>query len=153
MLPMPCGRPRMPSGVVGSVSHKGPLAAALVAAGRDGIGVDVEHVDELDATLERKVLTPGERARLADTNRHLQLHAIVAHFSVKEAIYKSLATERQRGLEFDDIDVNLASLREGEWIVSEARVKTVTRPFRTAVLIDGQWILAAARASCETLLP
>ena len=111
--------------------------------------MDVEHADELDAALENKVLTPDERARLAHTNRHMRLHAVVAHFSIKEAVYKALATERQQGLEFDDIEVDLASLREGEWVMSEARVAAVTAPCQIAVRVDDRWIFAAARAGSE----
>jgi 4'-phosphopantetheinyl transferase EntD len=65
----------MPVGVIGSVSHKGPLALALAArvGGDCGIGVDLEYLGASDAALEAKVLTPSERARLAALRRRPQI--------------------------------------------------------------------------------
>jgi len=63
------GRPSLPPGYLGSISHKRRLAVALVRAadadGAVGIGVDVEGTrSATGAALGRRVLTPAEREGL-----------------------------------------------------------------------------------------
>jgi len=144
MLPTPSGAPTMPSGLVGSISHKGPLAAALVTSGKAGIGVDVEQVEEIDATLAKKVLTPREYSSIAALDDRLKLQRIVSYFSIKEAVYKSLDPARQSDIEFDDIEVDVTAIVRTEWFAAEATVRGYAVPFSAGVLIDGQWVLAVA---------
>jgi 4'-phosphopantetheinyl transferase EntD len=72
------GRPQVPPGFLGSISHKGTTGVALVAASvpsiatananlvpRSGVGVDLEYAIDADRrNIARKVLTPNEQANL-----------------------------------------------------------------------------------------
>jgi 4'-phosphopantetheinyl transferase N-terminal domain len=69
------GRPQVPRGFLGSISHKGTTGVALVAANvpsgaqslvpRSGVGVDLEYAIHADRrNIARKVLTLNEQANL-----------------------------------------------------------------------------------------
>lgn len=100
LLPDDRGAPRMPPGVLGSVSHKGSLAVALVAPdepnGDRGLGVDLEEDRPLRIDIAPRVLTPDERAALdglATAERHRRT---LIRFSAKEALYKAVSRWRPR---------------------------------------------------------
>jgi hypothetical protein len=65
-----CGRPVVPSGFLGSISHKGRIGVALLAAsgGDDddttSVGVDIEESETRRRSVASKVLTPRERESL-----------------------------------------------------------------------------------------
>jgi 4'-phosphopantetheinyl transferase N-terminal domain len=62
------GRPKIPIGFVGSISHKGNVGVALVAnvendmdvAARMGVGIDIENRFPTRRNIARKILTPHE---------------------------------------------------------------------------------------------
>jgi 4'-phosphopantetheinyl transferase N-terminal domain len=68
------GRPTLPLGYVGSISHKNRTAVALVARDKDqgeaatvptyGIGIDIETIDPRRSRIATKVLTPSEIKQL-----------------------------------------------------------------------------------------
>jgi len=70
---------------------------------------------------------------------------VVAHFALKESIYKALTPADQAELEFDDIELTLPALMERTWLEVAARL--VRRPstiVRAALLVDDEWMIAAA---------
>jgi enterobactin synthetase component D len=98
------GAPRLLPGWVGSVSHKGGLAAALVAPAGDGwVGVDVELAAPPRADIARRILTPREQARVPDRGR-----AVTLRFSIKEAIYKAIDPHLRRYVGFTEVELELA---------------------------------------------
>lgn len=103
------GAPILPSGVVGSVSHKEHVAVALVARAEPGstarIGVDVELDVSLRIDIARKVLTDDERAELATLSDPERLAEVRLRFSAKEAIYKALDPFVRRYVGFHEVSV------------------------------------------------
>jgi len=97
------GAPMLPPGWVGSVSHKGPAAAALVApAGAGWIGVDLELAAPPRLDIARRILTPRELAVLPDRGR-----AVTLRFSLKEAIYKAVDRHLRRYVGFSEVELEL----------------------------------------------
>ncbi|GHB07809.1 4'-phosphopantetheinyl transferase family protein [Modicisalibacter luteus] len=86
--------PLWPSGTVGSITHSGDLAAAMVAPTEcyQGVGLDAERQLEL-ARAERlapQILTPAERDLMAALPVEQQAHFVTAVFSLKESLFKAL---------------------------------------------------------------
>ena len=125
------------------MSHKGPLVVALAAS--RAVGVDLERIDVVDDRLQDRVLTDAERARLP-SGGSARTRAIVAHFSIKEAVYKSLTELDQDGLEFDAIDTALGPARpDGEWSAVDVHFSTRACAVQAAIMFDGRWLVSAAR--------
>jgi enterobactin synthetase component D len=96
------GAPILPSGWVGSVSHKGAVAAALVApAGAGHIGVDLERAQPSRQDIARRILTPREQAALPDRDL-----AVTLRFAIKEAIYKALDPYVRRYVGFTEVELD-----------------------------------------------
>lgn len=94
------GRPQIPPSFVGSVSHKGDVAVALVAPTTTStmisserrnwaIGVDLELRQKGHKRIARRILTPDERANLGLLNNVDADEEVLLRFSVKEALYKA----------------------------------------------------------------
>lgn len=97
------GAPILPPGWVGSISHKGALAAALVApAGQGHLGVDLERAAPPRTDIARRILTPREQAALPDRGR-----AVTLRFSIKEAIYKAVDPYVRRYVGFTEVELDL----------------------------------------------
>jgi 4'-phosphopantetheinyl transferase EntD len=102
------GGPRLPAGVVGSVSHKRTLAVALCATAAAGeqLGVDVELHDRLPrADIARYVLDEADAAALAALEGAERARAVLLRFSIKEAIYKALDPFVRRYVAFREVAV------------------------------------------------
>ena len=94
------GAPVMPSGWVGSISHKGPHAAAIAApAGQGFIGVDIEVAAPARMPIERRILTPREQGV---TGKQVTLH-----FAIKEAIYKAVDPFVRRYVAFTEVELQV----------------------------------------------
>ena len=95
------GRPTLPPTFLGSISHKGDVAVALVAmtTTTDGephhdwaIGVDLEVRQKGHSRIAQRVLTQHERNSLGllnDENVNAD-QEVLLRFSVKEALYKAM---------------------------------------------------------------
>jgi 4'-phosphopantetheinyl transferase EntD len=130
------GAPILPAGWVGSISHKGPFAAALVApAGAGTIGVDLERADPPRQDIARRVLTPRELAMLPDRGR-----AVTLRFAIKEAIYKAIDPYVRRYVGFTEVELDIAGERVA---VSTALPFAIEATWREHA---GHW-LATARAT------
>jgi 4'-phosphopantetheinyl transferase EntD len=143
------GAPRLPAGLVGSISHKEHLAVAMVAlecGARVGIDVEVDRARGHD--IAGKVLRPEERTELEGMGEEERARAVLLRFSAKEAVYKALDPYVKRYVGFLEIAVVLKGdgtgevtphLRDGEeafvfevrWMKREGLIVTtarVTRP-------------------------
>lgn len=130
------GAPELPAGWVGSVSHKGGLAAALVApAGTGTIGVDLERAAPPRADIARKILTPRELAALPDRGRQVTLR-----FAIKEAIYKAIDPYVRRYVGFTEVELEFA----GDQVVVSTALPFAIEA--TCCEHAGHW-LATARAT------
>jgi enterobactin synthetase component D len=138
ILPDDRGAPVLPSGWVGSISHKGPRAAAIVApAGQGFIGVDLEIAAPSRMPIERRILTPREQGV---TGKEVTLR-----FAIKEAIYKAVDPFVRRYVAFTEVELD---------VHADGRVDVhVLDPSRLPVTIEAWWRerdgfwLATARAN------
>lgn len=109
------GAPRLPAGYVGSVSHKGTLAAALVARADAGwVGVDLERAGPPRLDISRRILTPREQAMIPDLGRPVTLR-----FSIKEAIYKAVDPHVRRYVAFTEVELDLDLAGDAVVVTSE----------------------------------
>lgn len=103
ILPDDRGAPMLPAGWVGSVSHKGALACAIVApAGSGSVGVDLELAGAPRMDIARRILTAREQAALPDRGR-----AVTLRFAIKEAIYKAVDPYVRRYVGFTEVELEL----------------------------------------------
>jgi len=128
------GAPILPPGWVGSVSHKGAFAAALVTAAGDGhIGIDLERAQPSRHDIARRILTAREQAALPD--REL---AVTLRFAIKEAIYKALDPYVRRYVGFTEVELDFAG---------DAVTVTTELPFAIEVTWRehaGHWLTTAS---------
>jgi 4'-phosphopantetheinyl transferase EntD len=110
--PITVGRgrqPEWPPGAVGSISHAGDWAGAVVARAADawGIGFDIEVLDPpLEPDVERLVLTTAERG-VGPVDHPLAAYRSKIAYSAKEAVYKCLFPPTGRRLSFEDVEVDV----------------------------------------------
>jgi 4'-phosphopantetheinyl transferase EntD len=101
------GAPVLPGGWVGSISHKGGLAAAIVApAGEGWVGVDLERAAPPRLDISRRILTPREQACLAGAWEE-RGRAMTPRFAIKEAIYKAIDPHLRRYVGFTEVELEL----------------------------------------------
>ena len=130
------GAPILPAGFVGSISHKGALAAALVApAGVGPIGIDIELAAAPRQDIARRILTEREAVALPDRGR-----AVTLRFAIKEAIYKAIDRYLQRYVGFTEVELDVAD--DGSVRVTSALRLAIEATWREHA---GHW-LATARA-------
>jgi 4'-phosphopantetheinyl transferase EntD len=129
------GAPVLPAGWVGSISHKGTRAAAIVApAGAGFVGVDLERAAPPRMAIERRILTPRERA----TGREVTLY-----FAIKEAIYKAVDPIVRRYVGFTEVELELAGDACTVRVLDVERLPVTVEAWWQER--DGMW-LATARA-------
>lgn len=97
------GRPIMPAGLVGSVSHKRTLAVAMVASA-DGstLGADIEDYGPERLRILDRILRPEEMEAIAALPDARKWIAGVVTFSLKESIYKALDPYVSRYVDFQE---------------------------------------------------
>ena len=101
------GRPVLPSGFTGSITHKDGLAFAVAAATdcHRTLGIDCEVIGDRDrSSIARKILRPAEMSRWESGGR--QWPALLEFFSTKEAIYKALHPHVPRYIGFEEAEVD-----------------------------------------------
>jgi 4'-phosphopantetheinyl transferase EntD len=98
--------PHWPEGVLGSISHAGPVCLAVVGRSADWemIGIDLEPDRAMAAELVSEVASPDELAALAPLPATLAAARI---FSAKEAAYKAQYPLTGALFGFDAMQANL----------------------------------------------
>lgn len=103
------GAPTLPSGVVGSITHKRDLVIAMVARGTPGLGpalgIDLEETDRVRPGVAERVLRPEELAAVESLAEDRRWTDTVVRFAVKEAVYKALHPFLQRYIGFGEVAV------------------------------------------------
>ncbi len=140
ILPDDRGAPQLPAGWVGSISHKGSRATALVApSGAGFVGIDIEVAAPPRQPIEKRILTAVEQGRISDPRE------VTLYFSIKEAIYKAIDPIVRRYVGFTEVELEIAT--GGSVSV------TILDPSRLPVLVEARWQerdgvwLATARAN------
>lgn len=106
------GAPLLPAAALGSISHKGDRAAALVAprAPRLGLGLDLELVAGPRVDISQRVLTArelDELHELAGGSPEARASALALRFSLKEAVYKAIDPWVRRYVGFREVELFL----------------------------------------------
>ncbi len=128
--------PLWPDGVVGSISHAGDAAAAVVSLSSRfaALGLDLEPATELDAELRPRVCRPEELSGLpaipAMAGRRAKLL-----FSAKEAAYKALWPLLKQFLDFHDLEIRIGAGADSFTVISHAE----GCPAEIAARIEGRF--------------
>lgn len=96
------GEPQWPQNVVGSISHSGDLAVAVVSKADDysAIGIDLQGFRKPHPRLFERVCTPEEQALDWYSDSDV---AVLQLFSVKESVYKAVFPRQREHLGFHDV--------------------------------------------------
>jgi len=100
ILKGPNREPVWPAGLVGSITHTGGAAAAVVAKSTDvlSVGLDMEGIDPLTPDIIAMICLPEENPDRDGTRAKLL-------FSAKESIYKCLYPLRNEYVDFLEMEV------------------------------------------------
>jgi enterobactin synthetase component D len=106
MLSQDSGAPQLPSGLVGSLSHKREIAIAMVSLDHGAtIGVDLEDYGPPRSHIAPRVLTPAELAAIENLSEPRRWMSVLLRFSLKESIYKAIHPWVQRYVSFHEAEV------------------------------------------------
>ena len=99
--------PIWPTAVVGSISHCGSSAAAVVAKSNaaNGLGIDLEERVGLDSKLLTMICCAEELASFNGNETDRLLAKVI--FSAKESLYKCVWPEIRRFIDFLDVEIQL----------------------------------------------
>lgn len=153
------GRPMVPTGFLGSISHKDNIGVALVSEDGDvapliskGIGIDIEKASTLKSRIERKILTPNEREKLGHMEGVSRDEEVLLRFSLKEAVYKAMHPLINQYVGFQEAEITPKSdgtasvelnLKSGQ----HTKLGTITANWRT--VLDGQYYLSSASVTLK----
>lgn len=145
------GAPRLPTGVLGSVSHKRTRAvAAALANARGHVGIDLEG-RAIEADLQRpsiatRILTARELDAISALDPLAHREATLLRFALKEAIYKAIDPIVQRYVGFTEValDVHADGQVDVELLLPE--FAHVAPAVHAQWFIDDVWFIALARA-------
>lgn len=129
------GPPRWPTGVLGSITHCGSMAAAAVSRTDAcvGLGIDLEVRRPLPTEVADLVLTPAERGWIAaqDPDRCDALHL----FCAKEALYKAIYPLVRDILDFAVVTITPTDSERS----FSAEFNVAAGPFRPGDRLPGRW--------------
>lgn len=101
--------PQWPKGTVGSITHSGDYAAAIVGSLQNwrGLGLDAESLipEQRAQRLAGEILTPAELDRLGPLNAAEQALRITLTFSAKESLFKALYPQVLKRFWFHDAEL------------------------------------------------
>lgn len=118
-IPVGAGRePVWPAGLVGSITHSGGVAAAVVARQTDtvAIGIDIERADAVGPDIWREIFTERETAWQHDQPEARRSRLATVVFCAKEAFYKFQYPVTRAWLEFRDVDASVNGV-EGTFLL------------------------------------
>lgn len=106
------GAPTLPTGVLGSISHKRTHALAIALTGDRGhVGVDLEErppeADALRPSIAPRILTLREQDAIASLDPVAHREATLLRFALKEAIYKAIDPIVERYVRFTEVEVDV----------------------------------------------
>jgi 4'-phosphopantetheinyl transferase EntD len=132
------GQRRWPPGLVGSLSHKGEVVAAVVARTTmfSAIGVDIERVDRDLGAIKLLIAPEGLPGGIAEDV------GLALMFSAKEAVFKAQYPIHRKTLRFSEVPLSWVRIGVGEWhavavLSGETRYEVLGRS-------SGRWIVTTA---------
>ena len=140
LLPGVQGRPELPPGWTGSITHKDGWAYAVAGPAGDGtLGIDSEVTGRERLAIAPRILRPDELARW--TARGSAWSELLEVFSVKEAIYKAMHPHVPRWIGFHE-----AEIRAGGRIVMHLENEDRSFALTSSLERDGDRIVTIVRA-------
>ena len=156
-------QPILPPAVIGSISHSDEFCAVAVAPRTvlDGLGIDVEPFEDLDADVADVVLTDAEHESTAEIDSQLvrsgaapiggKAHKLI--FSIKEAIYKCCYPKVKAFIDFKQCNVLLDVASQSYQAVidcQDAKGNPVHLEINGKWLIEFDHIFASAEYPAQT---
>lgn len=142
MLTRPSGAPGTSSQIAGSISHKEPLGIGLASRRWRRVGADVEHLEDRDERLARRVLTAKE-LRLLDAERDENRgFATTCLFSLKEAVFKALSGVAAVEY-FESVEASVPRhwLFRQDWVAVSASIDGSIE-LAGALMVRAPWVVA-----------
>lgn len=157
------GRPQVPNGFIGSISHKKNTAVALVSTlppGNKsevmsppsiGVGVDIEQSFSRRRNIAKKILTPNELDDLGKLDGVTRDEEVLLRFSLKESVYKAMHPLICQFVGFQEAEIKphnngtatvYLNLRSGQ----HKRFQEVEAHWRR---IDGDFFLTSSRVTLK----
>jgi 4'-phosphopantetheinyl transferase EntD len=145
LVPAKDRAPIWPPGIVGSIAHTNDHCVVVLAKASDvlSLGVDVETVRALEPGTWDVVLTPRERAWLANQPADAREALAIVFFGAKEAYYKCQYPLTATFLEFHDVELEIDLARH----VFEARAIKPGLP-SSVERLGGRFALHRGRVTC-----
>jgi 4'-phosphopantetheinyl transferase EntD len=145
LVPKANGVPEWPPGTVGSISHTDGYCAVVVGRMPPlySIGLDVENLRAVDASVAALILTDREQAWLCRQPERERGGLVILIFSCKEAYYKCQYPISNGFLDFQDVELEFDFGRGG----FEARVLKAGWPTRLARL-PGRFAIQSDKVLC-----
>ena len=101
------GSVRWPPGLIGSISHTNDWAVAAIAvpdtSDAQQLGIDLERIKPLEEGVIRLIASGAELEELSEA--HLPPWHAMALFSLKESLYKCLASDYGEFINFHDVEI------------------------------------------------
>lgn len=156
-------QPIWPPAVIGSISHSDEFCAVAVAPRTvlDGLGIDVEPFEDLDADVADVILTDAEHESTAEIDSQLvrsgaapiggKAHKLI--FSIKEAIYKCCYPKVKAFIDFKQCNVLLDVASQSYQAVidcQDAKGNPVHLEINGKWLIEFDHIFASAEYPAQT---
>lgn len=147
--PVPVGaarEPVWPDGIVGSITHCGPHAAAVAAHRRitAGLGIDLEASEPLETGQVALICRPAERDWLRQHADRPELAKLV--FSAKESVYKCLWPTVRQFIDFAAVGIRIDA-EAGAFAIDAwdpALPGALLRRVAGRYLLRDGWIVSAA---------
>ena len=133
--------PVWPEGIVGSITHGGALAAAVVLPSSvcHGIGIDIEQIatPEAQLALQRMVVSAREIAVLAPLAKRISLGILLTLvFSAKESFFKATSSDVGGYFGFDAVEVTAIDPKRCEILGCVTRPLCAAWPAKKLVRIN-----------------
>jgi len=158
------GRPRLPEGYCGSITHKvlkstgdvyavavvKPTTTVTTDACEEAIGVDLEETSKVQKrNIAKRILTPHEMSELGGVEDVTVEEEVLLRFSLKEAIYKATNAYIGHYVGFQQAEVTPYSdgTAECKWLLeSNADENIASLATNWEMIDDGKLFLTWARA-------
>jgi 4'-phosphopantetheinyl transferase EntD len=145
------GAPQLPSGVVGSISHKRTRAVAAALAGARGhIGIDLEgrasSADLHRPSIATRILTARELDAIHALDPLAHREATLLRFALKEAIYKAIDPIVQRYVGFTEVELDVHDDGQVTVHLLLPEFAHVAPAVHAQWFIDDVWFIALARS-------
>ena len=138
------GRPVLPDGLIGSISHKYPYVVALVGLKEDilSLGIDIERIDKWNKDTASVFSMSKDFSHFDNLNLPFHIYSSIL-FSIKESAFKALkAISESDDITLKGISPSITSVNDGiyQFTFSWAAYQCTGR----SMLVGKKWVVATA---------